>query len=142
MLLLMPGDLSVLVSSARLLPSVSVIFPHDSDLIPIPRVANHAWFVRIADTIPQSAFFQVTFISRSSLAVLRSLGSWHKPSIMLHFSHDSFSALCAVIHRCAPRQDRVASLATWSRPILLDFHTRTDGCGLCAPSTGNIAAGT
>ena len=61
-----------------------------------------------------------------SLAVLRSLGSSCTPFIMLHFCHDSFSALCAVIHRCAPHQNRVGSLTTLSRPIFIDSHTCTD----------------
>ena len=45
---------------------------------------------------------------------------------MLHFCHESFSALYAVILRCAPRQGRVASLTIWSRPIFLDFQNSTN----------------
>ena len=41
-----------------------------------------------------------------------------------------FSALCAVILRCAPRQDRVASLTIWSRPILLLAGCTGGGCRL------------
>ena len=56
-------------------------------------------------------------VRASSLAVLHSWNSSHEPFIMLHFCHESFSALCAVILPCTPRQDRVAFLTIWSRPI-------------------------
>ena len=67
---------------------------------------------------------------RTCNAILRSLDSSRKPFIMLHFCLDSFSALCAVILRCAPRQDRVANFSDLELSHISRF-THLHRCRLC-----------
>ena len=85
--------------------------------------------------------------SRSSSAfargLLRSTAAWALRASLSScciFCRGSFSPLCGVILRCAPRQVRVASLTIKRRPIFIQFHTCTDVDFACAENSSLTSA--